>query len=32
MKRKPRPVAALDERAKSLIGVEQAAGIWDIDF
>jgi outer membrane protein, heavy metal efflux system len=25
-------VAALDERAKALIGVEQAAGIWDVDF
>ena len=23
---------ALDERAKALIGVEQAAGIWDVDF
>jgi len=25
-------VAALDERAKALVGVEQAAGIWDVDF
>jgi cobalt-zinc-cadmium efflux system outer membrane protein len=25
-------LSALDERAKALVGLEQAAGIWDVDF
>jgi hypothetical protein len=25
-------LSALDERAKALVAVEQAAAIWDIDF